>query len=302
MKYFILLMAAQFALCASSFATITQEAREHAIKLFSEMIAKLESNSKFTIEDDVKFFGEIPNFNPTTQFYINKGYISRPDELSKDSIQFKRKLPKYSFYGELLRINSPKFIKNTPPKLFYVSESYSAHGGCTDSIDFILTVFMSTNGKVFYMNYDANKKILLAPLYINGTSILYELGISKKPFQDSIEESYEAEMEDYLNNPLEEKSKKSLPNESDIADKQNNEKILNSLLFMNSLYKSEAPAVSDECKREITKILSNYDNPLEVARLMVLSNYMIRVLDNPNRISNIFSAITEGFGMQRLRP
>lgn len=294
-------MAAQFALCASSFATITKEAREHAIKLFSEMIAKLESNSKFTIEDDVKFFGEIPNFNPTTQFYINKGYISRPEELSKDSIQFKRKRPKYSFYGELLRINSPKFIKNTPPKLFYVSESYSVHGGCTDSIDVILTVFMSTNGKVFHMNYDVNKKILLAPLYINGTSILYELGISKKPFQDSIAESYEAEMEDYLNNPLEEKSKKSLPNESDISDKQNNEKILNSLLFINSLYKSEAPAVSDECKREITKKLSDYDNPLELARLMVLSNYMIRVLDNPNRISNIFSAITEGFGMQRLK-
>lgn len=294
-------MAAQFALCASSFATITQEAREHAIKLFSEMIAKLESNSKFTIEDDVKFFGEIPNFNPTTQFYINKGYISRPEELSKDSIQFKRKLPKYSFYGELLRINSPKFIKNTPPKLFYASESYSAHGGCTDSIDFILTVFMSTNGKVFYMNYDANKKILLAPLYINGTSILYELGISKKPFQDSISESYEAEMEGYLNNPLEEKPKKSLSKEADISDKQNNEKILNSLIFINSLYKSEAPAVSDECKREITKKLSDYDSPLELARLMVLSNYMIRALDNPNRISNIFSAITEGFGMQRLK-
>ena len=301
MKYFILLMAAQFALCASSFATITQEAREHAIKLFSEMIAKLESNSKFTIEDDVKFFGEIPNFNPTTQFYISKGYISLSEELAKDSIQFKRKLPKYSFYGELLRINSPKFIKNTPPKLFYVAESYSAHGGCTDSIDFILTVFMSTNGKVFYMNYDANKKILLAPLYINGTSILYELGISKKPFQDSISESYEAEMEGYLNNPLEEKPKKSLSKDADISDKQNNEKILNSLLFINSLYKSEAPAVSDECKREITKKLSDYDNPLELARLMVLSNYMIRVLDNPNRISNIFSAITEGFGMQRLK-
>lgn len=151
------------------------------------------------------------------------------------------------------------------------------------------------------MNYDVNKKILLAPLYINGTSILYELGISKKPFQDSIAESYEAEMEDYLNNPLEEKSKKSLPNESDIADKQNNEKILNSLLSINSSYKGAAPAVSDECKREIIKILSNYDNPLEVARLMVLSNYMIRALDSPNRISNIFSAITEGFGMQRLK-
>ncbi len=101
------------------------------------------------------------------------------------------------------------------------------------------------------MNYDVNKKILLAPLYINGTSILYELGISKKPFQDSIAESYETEMEDYLNNPLEEKSKKSLPNESDIADKQNNEKILNSLLSINSSYKGAAPAVSDECKREI---------------------------------------------------
>lgn len=300
-KYFILLTAALFALCANSLAGIPQETREYAIKLFSEMIAKLESNSKFTIEDDVKFFGEIPNPNPTTQFYINKGYISLSEELSKDSIAIKRKLPKYSFYGELLRINSPKFIKNTPPKLFYVSESYSVHGGRTDSIDFILTVFMSTNGKVFHMNYDVNKKILLAPLYINGTSILYELGISKKPFQDSIAESYEAEMEDYLNNPLEEKSKKSLPNESDIADKQNNEKILNSLLSINSSYKGAAPAVSDECKREIIKILSNYDNPLEVARLMVLSNYMIRALDSPNRISNIFSAITEGFGMQRLK-
>ena len=55
-KYFILLTAALFALCANSLAGIPKETREHAIKLFSEMIAKLESNSKFTIEDDVKFW------------------------------------------------------------------------------------------------------------------------------------------------------------------------------------------------------------------------------------------------------
>ena len=34
---------------------------------------------------------------------------------------------------------------------------------------------------------------------------------------------------------------------------------------------------------------------------MVLSNYMIRKLDGDNRISNIFSALTEGYGMQRLK-
>lgn len=49
------------------------------------------------------------------------------------------------------------------------------------------------------MNYDVNKKILLAPLYINGTSLLYRLGISQKPFQDIIETNYENEMENYLN-------------------------------------------------------------------------------------------------------
>lgn len=175
------------------------EIREHAIKLFSEMIAKLESNSKFTIKDDVKFFGDVPNFNPTTQFYINKGYIEISDVLSKESITYKKELPKYSFYGELLRINSRKFIENVPPKLFYVSESYSVDGDNVVSSDFILTVFMTTNGRVFYMNYDVNKKILLAPLYINGTSLLYRLGISQKPFQDIIETNYENEMENYLN-------------------------------------------------------------------------------------------------------
>lgn len=173
------------------------EIREHAIKLFSEMIAKLESNSKFTIKDDVKFFGDVPNFNPTTQFYINKGEIS--DVLSKESITYKKELPKYSFYGELLRINSRKFIENVPPKLFYVSESYSVDGDNVVCSDFILTVFMTTNGRVFYMNYDVNKKILLAPLYINGTSLLYRLGISQKSFQDIIKTNYENEMENYLN-------------------------------------------------------------------------------------------------------
>lgn len=175
------------------------EIREHAIKLFSEMIAKLESNSKFTIKDDVNFFGDVPNFNPTTQFYINKGYIEISDVLSKESITYKKELPKYSFYGELLRINSRKFIENVPPKLFYVSESYSVDGDNVVSSDFILTVFMTTNGRVFYMNYDVNKKILLAPLYINGTSLLYRLGISQKPFQDIIKTNYENEMENYLN-------------------------------------------------------------------------------------------------------
>ncbi len=90
-------------------------------------------------------------------------------------------------------------------------------------------------------------------------------------------------------------------NADDMHDKQNNEKILNSLLFLNSLYSGESHAVSNECKTQIYNLLLEYDNPLEVARLMVLSNYMIRKLDGENRISNIFSALTEGYGMQRLK-
>lgn len=90
-------------------------------------------------------------------------------------------------------------------------------------------------------------------------------------------------------------------NADDMLDKQNNEKILNSLLFINSLYKGTIPAVSNDHKAQIYNLLREYDNPLEVARLMVLSNYMIRKLDGENRISNIFCALTEGYGMQRLK-
>lgn len=90
-------------------------------------------------------------------------------------------------------------------------------------------------------------------------------------------------------------------NADDTLDKQNNEKVLNSLLFLNSLHSGEILAKPDDCKTQIYNLLLEYDNPLEVARLMVLSNYMIRKLDGDNRISNIFSALTEGYGMQRLK-
>ena len=90
-------------------------------------------------------------------------------------------------------------------------------------------------------------------------------------------------------------------NADDMLDKRNNEKVLNSLLFLNSLYDGESPAISNESKTQIYNLLLEYDNPLEVARLMVLSNYMIREVDSENSISNIFSALTEGYGMQRLK-
>lgn len=90
-------------------------------------------------------------------------------------------------------------------------------------------------------------------------------------------------------------------NADDMLDKRNNEKVLNSLLFLNSPYEGETPAISNERKTQIYNLLLEYDNPLEVARLMVLSNYMIREVDSENSISNIFSAFTEGYGMQRLK-
>ena len=90
-------------------------------------------------------------------------------------------------------------------------------------------------------------------------------------------------------------------NADDMLDKRNNEKVLNSLLFLNSLYEGETPAISNKCKTQIYNLLLEYDNPLEVARLMVLSNYMVREVDSENSISNIFSALTEGYGMQRLK-
>ena len=83
-------------------------------------------------------------------------------------------------------------------------------------------------------------------------------------------------------------------NADDMLDKRNNEKVLNSLLFLNSLYEGETPAISNESKTQIYNLLLEYDNPLEVARLMVLSNYMIREVDSENSISNIFFCIDRG--------
>lgn len=176
-------------------ADTLDDSKKHAIFLFSEFFDKLESNSPFTTKDDNKFFGDIPNFNPTTQFYIHKGYIDSPSSFNSEIVSYKKKLPYYSFYGELLRINRNKFIENHPPKLFYASESFSISDDKLSHVDFIITVFMTTRDKVFYMNYDVHKKILLAPLYMNGSSILYRLGISKGPFQDNISSEWEEKLE-----------------------------------------------------------------------------------------------------------
>ena len=150
---------------------------EHkAIKLVFALLEKLEKDTIFTSEDDLYFFGNTP-YNPSSQFLIQLGYLNGNGEILK-------KLPPYSFYGELLRLNRELLIENFKYKLFYASTSYFINKKReieSNNMGFYL-VCVETDKSFITVVYDSNLNILLPPIKVNGKDILSKFCNPDRPY------------------------------------------------------------------------------------------------------------------------
>ena len=140
-----------------------------SIKLMSELLAKLEADTPFTIADDAYFFGEQPPPGEWRYFFYHSDYITEEE--------FEKNPPKYSFYGELLRLNRDKILGGVKYKIFYCSSGryIDKKGEWHDTTLINPTVFVVTNVNIVSMNSIYGD--YLAPvIYVNGVHILKELG------------------------------------------------------------------------------------------------------------------------------
>ena len=162
-----------------------EEMRMEGMSLAMELIQKLEENTPFTIEDEIRFFGKSPSFNLPTMIYIQLGYMRGEGTLLK-------KLPKYSFYGELLRLNRKLILpaSSGDVKELFASNSYSwlVDGKLIPRTGHYIHIFIYSynidnnfaysDEHLICIPYNAIGKCLFEPITINGKSIMRELGFS----------------------------------------------------------------------------------------------------------------------------
>lgn len=170
-------------------AAETETEFTEAAKLASELLTKLEQNTPFSFKDGERFFGPvaIPSLNV---FLLQElGYLNgfgRPV----------RPLPKYSPFGELLRMNREIFIpsgKTARISFFPANELHKNHTtgkfGVCDKNEIFVHVRMCekindieySGEKLVCFDYSASEKFFFAYGFsVNGKSVLGELGFYTK--------------------------------------------------------------------------------------------------------------------------
>ena len=161
-----------------NYETVCREGTE----LLSELIQKLSDNTPFTLDDEKYFFGNFDTLNMPLYIYNQLDYVAGDGKLLKE-------LPKYSFYGELLRINRNLFSNEGFNLSYLASKRYAYHKNkrSFEDVNHWITVMAGytekkmnpidyEDEKIISMTYNGISKSLIAPIRINGKSIMKDLG------------------------------------------------------------------------------------------------------------------------------
>ena len=99
-----------------------------ALELSNELIDKLKSDTKFTIDDERKFFGGVSNiYSFTSIFYQKFAYIRYEATDNCMKAVMLKPLPKSSFIGQTLRLYRNLFFEEGNSPMLTVGDSYYAN-------------------------------------------------------------------------------------------------------------------------------------------------------------------------------
>lgn len=180
MRFFILL----FSLLVSVLSLSGQNPYQDGLSLSSEFIEKLRANTPFTVEEGERFFG--PVGIPTLNVFLLQelGYLDNYGQLIKP-------LPKYSPFGELLRLNRHLFIEEKINHTsFYASNKWfrmTADGSFVNDDKNTVFIFIemrlrrndidNSDQKLISLDYNSEHKFFFFwDVTVNGKIVLPELG------------------------------------------------------------------------------------------------------------------------------
>lgn len=160
---------------------------ESAIYLFRDFISKIESETPFTFEEGLKYFGPIPTFNLNTSLLIQLGYLSGKGEWLKPK-------PAYSPLGELIRSRKNLIFPENVMNATYLvgKERYFEKNGSIAEGSFyrmFIQVYREDQSPGNLIGVEYVRKIpsyepidtsaLKFPITVNGASIMEDLGFSR---------------------------------------------------------------------------------------------------------------------------
>ena len=170
-----LLFMSQCIFCAES-----NYSSETSIGLANKFVTKLRANTPFLYEDEVAFFGELTMYSYVILHKL--GYVN-------DSGQWIKSKPKYSYLGELIRLNSNFILLENPKEEYFFSgrPNYVTKDGLYEDdtfyakIAFIQIQGFAQDGPVgnirnIIIEYGIPKKKLDFPILIDGKPLVEYLG------------------------------------------------------------------------------------------------------------------------------
>lgn len=160
---------------------------EHkALELASRLIDKLKSNTRFTIEDERKFFGGTANpYSFTSAFYQKFGYVRYTTSNYNMRDIILKPLPKYSFFGETLRLYKNLFFNEGIIPVLSVGKSYYTNTDnklqCFDN-EYIYVYIQPKpdNSHIVRLSYSKKHGFFIEDICINGKNIFLYLNLMQK--------------------------------------------------------------------------------------------------------------------------
>ena len=159
---------------------------EHkALELANKLIDKLKSNTRFTVEDERSFFGGTGNpYSYTSVFYQKYGYLRYETSNNNMKDIILKPLPKYSFFGETLRLYKNLFFEKGTIPVISLGKSYYTNfeNKLQNFNDEYLYVYIQPkpdNSNIVRLCYSRKHGFFIEDICINGKNIFLYLDLTQ---------------------------------------------------------------------------------------------------------------------------
>ena len=174
-----------------------------ALELANKLIDKLKSNTRFTITDERNFFGGTSNpYSYTSIFYQKFGYIRYVTSNNNMEDIILKPLPKYSFFGEILRLYRNLFFKEAIPLLSigksYYSNTENKLQSFNDEYIYVYIQPKPSNSDIVRLCYSKKHGFFIEDIYINGKNIFLYLNLTQSDDDTHVNSQFMDMMHEYI--------------------------------------------------------------------------------------------------------
>ena len=178
---------------------------EHkALELANKLIDKLKSNTRFTVEDERNFFGGTDNpYSYTSVFYQKYGYLRYETSNNNMKDIILKPLPKYSFFGETLRLYKNLFFEKGTIPILLIGKSYCANAenklqGFNDEYLYMYIQPKPYNSNIVRLCYSKKHGFFVEDIHINGKNIFLYLNLTQSEDDAHLNSQFMDMMHEYI--------------------------------------------------------------------------------------------------------